>query len=392
MRMLFTCISGYGSLHPLIPLARAAHTAGHTVAVASTAEMRASVERLRFQFFPVGQDVLPSLRARTADLGAAPSAERQARGDAIFADLLVETSLDDLLMLYRRWSPDIVVREHLAFGAWLAAEDLGIPHAAVDTWASGHLQVRQGHVRVALNEWRTRRGLPPDPELQMLYRYLALIPFPPSLRDPRAPLPATARRIRPLLFSESGDEALPAWMDELPPGPVVHASLGTIADQPDLLRTIIAGLADEPLTLIVVCGRQRDPASLGPLPANVPVARYIPHTRLLARCDAIITHAGAGTLIAAIEAGLPMVLVPLFGDQPPNAARAAAAGVGLVVTPAELTPERVREATLAVLGDSSYRDRVAALKQETVDLPPVEAAVAWLERIATEKAPLLAEA
>jgi UDP:flavonoid glycosyltransferase YjiC (YdhE family) len=84
-------------------------------------------------------------------------------------------------------------------------------------------------------------------------------------------------------------------MDDLPPGPVVHATLGTVADRPDLLRTIIDGLADEPLTLIVTTGPRRDPIGLGALPTNVRVAAYISHEQLLPRCDTIITHAGAGT-------------------------------------------------------------------------------------------------
>ncbi len=130
---------------------------------------------------------------------------------------------------------------------------------------------------------------------------------------------------------------------------MVHASLGTIHDRPDVLGIIAEALADEPLTLILVSGPGRDPASLGPLPPNVRVARYIPHAQLLPRCDAIITHAGAGTLIAAIDAGLPLVMVPLEGDQLPNAERAAAAGAGVVLPALELTPTLIRDATRTVL-------------------------------------------
>jgi len=329
------------------------------------------------------------LRERHPELVFPPPADQQALMDRVaFAGVGVELTLPDLLAIGDTWRPDLIVRDHLAFGACLAAEELGIPHAAVESFASGHLAVRQEHVREPLGRWRADRGLPPEPPLAMLYRYLALIPFPPSLRHPDAPLPPTARRIQPLLFSESGDETFPEWMDALPPGPVVHATLGTIADRPDLLEAIIAGLAEEPLTLILVSGRGRDPASLGPLPANVRVARYIPHSQLLPRCDAIITHAGAGTLIAAVDAGLPMVLIPLFGDQPPNAERAAAAGVAQVLPPSEVTPDAVREAIRVVLHEPGYREAVTALRHESAALPPVERAVGWFERIVRDRAPL----
>ena len=391
MRILFAAppASSVGTLHPLIPLAQAARAAGHAVAVAAGENLRPSVERLGFAFFPAGRELRPILRERHPELVFPPPADQQALMDRLgWAGVGVEVTLPDLLAIGDNWRPDLVVRDHLAFGACLAAEELGIPHAAVETFASGYLTVRQENVRESLGRWRADRGLPSESALAMLYRYLTLIPFPPSLRHPHAPLPLSARRIQPLIFSESGDETLPAWMDTLPPGPVVHATLGTIADRPDLLEAIIAGLAEEPLTLILVCGRGRDPASLGPLPANVRVARYIPHSQLLPRCDAIITHAGAGTLIAAVDAGLPMVLIPLVGDQPPNAERAAAAGVARVLAPSEVTPTAVREATRAVLHEPGYRQQIAALRDEIAALPPVERAVGWFERIARDRTPL----
>jgi MGT family glycosyltransferase len=182
-------------------------------------------------------------------------------------------------------------------------------------------------------------------------------------------------------------------MDNLPPNPVVHAALGAAPNRPDtvaILKTIINGLADQPLTLILASGRDQDPESLGPLPVNVRVARYIPHSQLLPRCDAIITHAGAGTLIASVAAGLPMVLIPQSGDQPDNAACAAAAGVGCVIAPADLTAETIREATLEVLDNPSYRHSVEALRREIDALPPISRAVALIEKVGREKAPVAA--
>jgi MGT family glycosyltransferase len=198
----------------------------------------------------------------------------------------------------------------------------------------------------------------------------------------------TARRIKPLIFNESGVEELPEWMDTLPPGPVVHASLGTAVDRQDLLRVFIDALANEHLNLILVIGRGRDPTSLGALPENVRVAEYIPHSKLLARCDAVITHAGAGTLIASVDAGLPMVLVPLFSDQPINAAQAVARGLGKMIMPSDVTPSLVREAVHTVLSDERYKSRVEAVRDEIAQLPSVEQAVRWLEQVAESREPL----
>ena len=145
----------------------------------------------------------------------------------------------------------------------------------------------------------------------------------------------------------------------------------------------------EDYTLILATGPASDPAALGPLPPNVRAAAYIPHSLLLPRCDAVITHAGAGTLIASINAGLPMVLVPLRGDQPPNAECAADAGAGIVLDHATLTPASVRDATRAVLTEPRYRDAVRALRDEIDELPSHADAVGWIAQIAETKAPVL---
>jgi MGT family glycosyltransferase len=177
-------------------------------------------------------------------------------------------------------------------------------------------------------------------------------------------------------------------MDDLPAGPVVHASLGTVVGRPDILHAIIEGLADEPIALVVASSPTQDPATFEPLPDNTRIAQYLPHSLLLPRCDAMITHAGAGTLIASIDAGLPMVLVPIGGDQPRNAEMAAAVGAGIMLDPATLTPEDVRDATRSVLTDHRYRESVESLRREIDTLPSHEDAVNWIEVVGRTKKPL----
>ncbi len=393
MRMLFTSTPGFGSLHPLIAMACAARDAGHEAAIATGEERRTTVERLGVTFFPAGDDIRAAFRERYPDVAIPPiDAAGSLRVRALgFGGVFVELMLPGLFAACAAWRPDIIIRTHLAYAGWLVAEELGIPHATIEEAASGIEASNREVMSGPLNAQLAKRGLPPDPELASLYRYLVLVPFPPSLRHPDAPFGPTARRIRPLIFSDSHDDTAPAWMNALPRGPCVHASLGTVANRPEILRAIVDGLAGEPLTLVLATGPFVTPESLGALPANVFAAQYVPHSQLLPLCDAIITHAGAGTLIAAVNAGLPMVLVPLFGDQPPNAECAAAAGVGVIIEPSSLTPEAMREAVRSVLRDERYRQSVAALRDEIDALPGHETGVQWLEAVASRRAPLSAE-
>ena len=400
MRMLFTSTPGYGSFHPAMALARAARVEGHDVAFATSEERRAVIERYGLRFFPAGEGAA-KMRALTVErypdlrlpgMGAgAPSIDRESRKRArrlFFGDVYVEAMLPGLLEAIRGWQPDVLIRTHLAYAGWIAAEECGIPYVTVEEYASGEPGWSEEDMRSTLSGWRERRGLTPDPELARLHHFLMLAPFPPSLRHADSPFGATARRTTPLIFSESTDDVLPEWVRSLPRQPIVHASLGTVVDRLDLLRAIVEGAANEPYTLILATGPSNDPATFGPLPQNVRASAYIPHSLLLPRCDALITHAGAGTLIASIDAGLPMVFVPLFGDQPANAECAAAAGAGIVLDHATLSKDAVRDAVRAVLRDGRYRSAVEALRREIAALPSHGEAIGWIAGVARTKAPI----
>ena len=94
-------------------------------------------------------------------------------------------------------------------------------------------------------------------------------------------------------------------------------------------------------------------------------------------------------MIGALVHGLPSVLIPMGADQPLNAARCEALGVARVLDAVGATPETVREAVSTVLADPTYWRAAERLRDEIAALPGPAHAVALLERLATEKRPLL---
>ncbi|HTE84817.1 MAG TPA: nucleotide disphospho-sugar-binding domain-containing protein [Dehalococcoidia bacterium] len=107
---------------------------------------------------------------------------------------------------------------------------------------------------------------------------------------------------------------------------------------------------------------RQDPAQFDPPPANIHIERYIPHALLLPSCDAVITHGGFSSIMACLNQGLPMVLIPVSGDQPGNAERYAALGVGRVIAANARTPEAIREAVREVLRDPRYRQNAERMR------------------------------
>jgi UDP:flavonoid glycosyltransferase YjiC (YdhE family) len=93
--------------------------------------------------------------------------------------------------------------------------------------------------------------------------------------------------------------------------------------------------------------------------------------------------------MAALAHAVPLVVVPLGADQPANAERVAALGLGRVVGPEERTAAAIGAAARAVLGDPGYRERARRARAEAEALPGLAQAVGLLERLAAERRPLL---
>ena len=228
---------------------------------------------------------------------------------------------------------------------------------------------------------REQVGLEPDPGLERLSRTPSFTLLPGSLEDPvalehpqplrfRVPEP---RRPRPLPDWWSNDD----W-------PLVYLTFGSVAPTmdffPGVYRAAIDALSELPVRVLVTIGRDRDPAELGPVPPQVHVARWIPQADVMPHAAAMVCHGGSGTVTAGLAAGIPMVVVPLFADQPHNARRVADVGAGIALEPPELV--RLADAVRRLLTDRSYRDGAARIAEETQRLPTVDTATKILRNLA----------
>lgn len=142
---------------------------------------------------------------------------------------------------------------------------------------------------------------------------------------------------------------------------------------------VLVGLRGEPLDLVVTVGPNVDPSSLGRQPANVHVERHVPQSLLFPRCSAIVCHGGYGTLLAAIEHAIPVVVVPFGADQPINARSIERLGLGRVIEEDDVTAERLRAAVRSVLHEPAPRRNVERVRDEAATLPPNGEALATLE-------------
>jgi UDP:flavonoid glycosyltransferase YjiC (YdhE family) len=176
MRALFTTQPGSGMFLPLVPFARALAAAGHDVAFACADCFRPAVEAAGFAAFPAGLDWRNDQMTRFFPDAPPPGPVRSVWVNLLWRDRTTRAMVPDLLALAARWQPDLLVREGLEHGAYLAADLLGLPHVA-----AGALWFRaQAPLMAPLEAVRRDLGLAPDPNGEEIFCYLALAPMPPS--------------------------------------------------------------------------------------------------------------------------------------------------------------------------------------------------------------------
>jgi MGT family glycosyltransferase len=245
-------------------------------------------------------------------------------------------------------------------------------------------------LRKRLNGLRAEHGLPPmggtfnDFSARLP---LYIVGSDAELDYNRQDLPPTVHYVGPCISLPPSDPETAAWLDRIPADrPWVHATEATLHyGDPFILRAAAQGLAGASVEAILTTGRQRDPESLdlgGPLAPNIHLTRWLSHSELMPRCAAMVTAGGTSTILSSLQAGVPLVVVPTNWDKPDNARRVVEAGVGVRLAPKKCTPDGVRAAVDAVLGDPSYRGNAQRVGERLARAPGPARAAELLEELA----------
>jgi UDP:flavonoid glycosyltransferase YjiC (YdhE family) len=363
MRILFATTRGAGHLGPLVPFAHACVAAGHQVRVAAADSVEHHVRRAGLPFAPLDAPD-DTILAPVWDAVRAADPADQARivfGE-VFAGEFARSALPRMLDLARRWRPDVIVRETSEFASVAVAEEFGIATVHVACFLSG-----VGDLDLGLDEALQR--LRPGLRLPAGEPFFTLAPR--ALEHPGHPAAPGVRRFH---APRPPARALPDWWDGSA-APLVYVSFGSSAAGngffPDIYREAAAALSELPVRVLLTLGTEVDPAELGPVAANVHVEPWVPQGAVMAHAAAMVGHGGSGSTLAAMAAGIPLAVLPLFADQPENADRVAALGAGLRLDGTGALADAVSE----LLEDPYYRDNARSVAAEIEALEPVDAAV-----------------
>ncbi|XP_078537516.1 UDP-glucuronosyltransferase 1A1-like isoform X7 [Lissotriton helveticus] len=168
---------------------------------------------------------------------------------------------------------------------------------------------------------------------------------------------------------------------------IVVFSLGSMVSEIPMKKAmaIAEALGTVPQTVLWRYTGQAPPN----LAANTKLIKWLPQNDLLAhpKARAFITHAGSHGIYEGICNAVPMVLLPLFGDQMDNAKRIESRGAGVTLNVLQMTAQDLSNALKTVINDPSYKENISRLSALHLDRPihPLDLAVHWVEFVMRHK-------
>jgi UDP:flavonoid glycosyltransferase YjiC (YdhE family) len=372
----------------MIALGRELALRGHSVCLQTWERWREHVERegMRFErapeyaVFPTSPALKPYQAAVRAAEETVPLV-RDVDPHAVVADILTLAASLAAEMERRPWVtlvPHVLPAGEPGFPLYSTGARL--PRTAVGRrfWRTTEplagIGFRRG--RDELNEARRRVGLPPHSHLHGgTSRQLALIATFPQLEYPRRWEP-WMKVTGPLMWEQPFGDV------ELPPGddPLVLVAPSTSQD-PDqrMLLAALEGLAGEPVRVLASTNR-RAPADGFAVPSNARLVDWVSYSRTMPLCDAVVCHAGHGTVVRSLACGTPVVACPAAGDMAENAARVSWAGVGVGLPRRLTSPRGIRLAVRRLLDEPALAERAGELGRWAAEHDGAAAAADELER------------
>ncbi|XP_076289228.1 UDP-glucosyltransferase 2-like [Lasioglossum baleicum] len=152
----------------------------------------------------------------------------------------------------------------------------------------------------------------------------------------------------------------------------------------EMVTTILSVFTELPYTII-----WKSEVDIKNKPKNVIIRSWCPQEEILAHPNILlfIFQGGAQSLEEAIEYEVPLLGIPVFGDQHVNVQMLKRRGVAMDLMMHELTKEKFKEAILTVILNPSYKENVRKLRNLLHDLPyhPMENAMWWIEHVIRHK-------
>jgi rhamnosyltransferase subunit B len=412
LRILLPAIGSSGDVHPVIGLGLALKARGHAVAVATNELYSEPVRDSGLEFVPMGT------MAEAERLMNDPRLWNLRKGFGLIVEGAILPNIPRLyeIISERRGPSTVVAATTLCLGARVAQERLGVPTASlhlqpgvlrsmVDSGRLGYFDFGPGMPRLmkrallwcidavyverrigpGLNAFRSALGLPPVRGIFSSYIHsprLVLGLFPDWFAAPQPDWPRNTQLTGFILHDAGGRAEDRAEADDFlgagPPPVLVTAGSAAKDRSRFFLHTVQACNRAGVRAMLVTNYPGQLPDSL---PPGVRAFPYVPFSRILPRCAAVVHHGGIGTLAQAVKAGVPQLIVPNAHDQPDNGQRIGRLGLGLTINQGRYRPGRAARALGKLLRSTQIRERCREYAARIDSRASLDCACSLIERL-----------
>jgi UDP:flavonoid glycosyltransferase YjiC (YdhE family) len=127
----------------------------------------------------------------------------------------------------------------------------------------------------------------------------------------------------------------------------------------EVMRAVIEAVrSKKDCQLVLSIGPYLEKSNFDSPPDNVLIVNWAPQLEMLARATIMITHGGIGTIKECIFLGVPMIVLPFRWDQPNNAARVVAHGLGLRGNSNQPSAQEIFALINAIVDEPAFKHRI----------------------------------
>lgn len=349
-RFLVAVWAAGGNVVPAAGLARQLAGRGHHVTVLGPPVLAKRFEQAGCTFHPYRRARAPHLVEESVLDDNLLGWTRFIAGSRLADDVLAEVEMGPA---------DVVVADAFLSAALSAAEKADLPavalvHVLYQPCVEGQNVASWDPTRPIVDATRKHLGLTTldqsVPLMATLWERarLVLACMPERFDYPLSDTPRNLRYVGPI-FDELPGPRHP------PEHPTVLVSFSTTdMRQKGVLQRVLDAL--ETLDVDVVCTLGRVPIEGIRQTRNAQIWDWLPHAEVLPRTSVVVTHAGLSTVLSAMASGVPLVCMPLGREQPLNAARVAALGLGRNL-PCDASADVIADAVQGVISDGRFAGR-----------------------------------
>lgn len=369
VRVLVSVAPSIGHIIPLLDIGRELRDAGHNVRVATHPSRHDLVAGAGLEPLAVGlssDEMVAERLRRWPETAHQPATVWAVR---MWVEVMAPATIAGLLPIIDDWRPDLVLHDEGEYGAPVAAAAAGIPWVTHGFGSPLRPVDELSELEdLARPVWASSGQ--PMPANAGLYTYAVINPCPRRLQS-TAPAVEVVWPLRPRPFDGGG---LSIDADAY----VGFGTVPTFADAPAELEAAVRACADEGMRVVVTARTPELRERLVAInPDHIVAEPFVSLPSLLRSCKVVVTHAGAGTVLASLSAGVPLVLVPRGSPSQVRMATACdQAGVGRSCDTEGITP-----AVRAVVNDPSYSDAARQTADEIASMPPSTNIVRHLEAL-----------